>query len=424
MSLPVAAMPAPPATPAATSHPAPGCPEDIPADLHYVDGTEPGFTRRPAKDGGFDYYDTDGKRIREAETLARIRSLAIPPAYTDVWICADPRGHLQATGRDARGRKQYRYHPRWREARDANKYERMLAFAAALPKIRARVARDLARPAMPREKVLATVVRLLDTTLIRVGNVDYARENRSYGLTTLRDRHVKVSATEVRFRFRGKSGVEHDVTVHDARIAKIVRRCMDLPGHNLFQYLDSDGTRRTVSSTDINAYLQAIAGSEFSAKDYRTWAGTVFALSALSAREFETQTEARRHIVDIIKDVARRLGNTPAVCRKCYVHPAVLSAYEAGELRLALRSAGEAGTAVSSTRGLKRDEANLHAFLKKALARAGRERRRLAREGRAQGTGGGLEPLLQASRKRLRARTNPSGRPPRKPKAELAKQAA
>jgi len=309
----------------------------------------------------FDYYDTAGRLIRDAPTLARIRALAIPPAYEAVWICPDPDGHLQAVGRDARGRKQYRYHPRWREVRDANKYERMLAFGSALPRIRARVVRDMKARGMTREKVMATVVRLLDTTLIRVGNVSYARENHSFGLTTLRERHVKIRADSLRFQFRGKSGVQHDVAVTDRKVARIVKRCMDLPGHELFQYLDEEGKRHAVDSSGINAYLREASGGEFSAKDYRTWAGSVFALAALRKRPWESLGDARKHVVATVKEIASRLGNTPAVCRRCYVHPAVLEAYEADALQAAL--VGEPTGGGLPSRGLRRDERALFAFL-------------------------------------------------------------
>ncbi|KND55053.1 DNA topoisomerase IB (poxvirus type) [Candidatus Paraburkholderia kirkii] len=261
-----------------------GCPANLPTGLRYVDDSRRGYTREWI-DGAFAYFNIQGKRIDDDAKIRRIDALAIPPAYTGVWICPDPRGHLQATGRDARGRKQYRYHPQWRETRDASKYERLIAFGAVLPKLRTRVARDLSLEGMPRNKVLATVVRLLDTTLIRVGSEEYARENRSYGLTTLRKRHLKVSTGMLRFRFRGKSGIEHDVAVSDARVACIVRRCMDLPEQDLFQYLDADGTRRSVSSSDINEYLHDITDVDFTAKDYRTWAGSVFALAALGRLE-------------------------------------------------------------------------------------------------------------------------------------------
>jgi DNA topoisomerase-1 len=341
-----------------------GCPDDLPPGLRYVDDSRPGYTRQWT-DGAFAYFNTQGKRLTDEAEIKRINALAIPPAYIDVWICPDARGHLQATGRDARGRKQYRYHPQWRETRDATKYERMLAFSAVLPKLRARVGRDLELDGMQRNKVLATVVRLLDTTLIRVGSEEYARENRSYGLTTLRKKHLKVQSGTLRFQFRGKSGIEHDVSVSDARIAKIVKRCMDLPGHDLFQYLDTDGGRHTVSSADINDYLHEITGADFTAKDYRTWAGSVFALAALRKLAWETVTEARKHVVGTIKEVAKLLRNTPAVCRKCYVHPAVIEAFEAGELADEMPAARRSG--------LKADEATLAIFLEREAKRQARE---------------------------------------------------
>ena len=319
----------------------PGVAAPLPPGLHYVSDQVPGYTRRLIR-GHFAYFDLDGKRIKNASETSRINALAIPPAYTDVWICADPGGHLQATGRDARGRKQYRYHPRWRELRDATKYDRMLAFGAALPRIRARVTRDLAKPGIAREKVLATVVRLLDTTLIRVGNVEYSRENRSYGLTTLRKRHLEVRAGRIRFRFRGKSGLEHDVIVSDPRVLRVVRRCMDLPGQELFQYLAEDGTRHAVSSSDINDYLREASGSDFTAKDYRTWAGSVFALARLAVLEWESVTQARHHIVETIKAVSTLLRNTPAVCRKCYVHPSILTAFEMQQIGRVVCASGAA----------------------------------------------------------------------------------
>ena len=338
---------------------------EAPPGLRYVDDSRPGYTRRPI-DGKFAYFNTEGKRIRDEATIKRINALAIPPAYADVWICPDARGHLQATGRDARGRKQYRYHPQWRETRDANKYERMLAFGAALPKVRARVGRDLRLPGIPREKVLATVVRLLDTTLIRVGSAEYARENRSYGLTTLRKRHLNVHAGQIRFKFRGKSGIEHDVTVTDPRVTRVVRRCMDLPGHDLFQYLDADKERHIVSSADINAYLQEITGSDFTAKDYRTWAGSVLALAGLVKLEWETVTEARRHVAATIKAVSGLLRNTPAVCRKCYVHPAIVEAFEAKSLTPGAKSDPPAPVVTKRRKGLRADEAALMRFLERA----------------------------------------------------------
>lgn len=370
-----------------------GCPEDLPPGLRYVDDSRPGYTREWT-DGAFAYFNTQGKRIDDPAEIRRINALAIPPAYTDVWICPDARGHLQATGRDARGRKQYRYHPQWRETRDATKYERMLAFGAVLPKLRARVARDLALDGMPRDKVLATVVRLLDTTLIRVGSEEYARENRSYGLTTLRKKHLKVTAGTLRFQFRGKSGIEHDVAVSDRRVAKIVRRCMDLAGQELFQYLDADGARHAVTSSDINDYLREVTGADFTAKDYRTWAGSVFALAALRRLTWETVSEARKHVVGTIKEVSKLLRNTPAVCRKCYVHPAVIEAFEAGALADAMPA--------SRRHGLKTDEAALAIFLEKETKRRAREAARKGKNGAAAGDAR-LTGLLAKSSKKARA---------------------
>jgi DNA topoisomerase-1 len=297
------------------------------AGLRYVSDDKPG-SRRRRSGKGFRYLQPDGAAVRDESTLRRIASLVIPPAWTDVWITTDPRGHLQATGRDAKGRKQYRYHPRWRTVRDESKYERMLAFGDALPTIRARVDADLARPGLPREKVLATVVRLLEATLIRVGNEEYARENRSYGLTTLRNRHVAVNGTELRFEFRGKSGKVHKVSLRDRRLAGVMRRLQALPGQEIFQYVDEEGTRRSIDSDDVNAYLREIAGQDFSAKDFRTWAGTV--LCAVALRELEacsSEREARRNVAEVVKSVAQQLGNTPAVCRSCYIHPTVIEAY-------------------------------------------------------------------------------------------------
>ncbi|CAB3761863.1 hypothetical protein LMG29542_04172 [Paraburkholderia humisilvae] len=304
---------------------------ELPPGLRHVDDTRPGFTRKRLGHA-FVYFDVNGKRIEDKTAIARINALAIPPAYCDVWICPDPRGHIQATARDARGRKQYRYHPQWRETRDADKFGRMAAFGRALPKIRARVERDLARSGMPREKVMAAVVHLLDTTLIRIGSVEYARENQSYGLTTLRKKHVTIRSGGVRFRFAGKGGVEHDVSIENPRVRRIVRRCAELPGHDLFQYVDEDGTRHTVGSADINEYLRAVSGADFTAKDYRTWAGSVFAMAALRQLVCESAADARRHVVATVKEVATLLRNTPAVCRRCYIHPGVIAAFDAGEL--------------------------------------------------------------------------------------------
>jgi DNA topoisomerase-1 len=339
------------------------------AGLTYVTAGRPGITRRRAGKS-FTYVYPDGARVRDAGTLTRIRSLAIPPAWTDVWICASANGHVQAVGRDARGRKQYRYHARWRATRDETKYARMLTFARVLPTIRARVEQDLARPGLPRDKVLATVVRLLETTLIRIGNDEYARENGSFGLTTMRDRHVAVSGSLLRFHFRGKSGKEHAVDVRDPRLARIVRRCQDLPGQELFQYVDDDGAHQRVDSEDVNAYLRDIAGEEFTAKDFRTWAGTVLAALALAELEgFASQRQARRNIVRAVESVARRLGNTPAICRKGYVHPAVIDAYLDGVTLDAFRRRTERAI-VEETRGLTRDEAVVLGMLQQRLAHA------------------------------------------------------
>jgi DNA topoisomerase-1 len=277
------------------------------------------------------YVGPDGRTVHDRATLERIRALVIPPAWTGVWICPYPNGHLQATGRDARGRKQYRYHNRWREVRDEVKYGRLIAFAQALPRIRQQTDRDLARPGLPREKVLAAVVQLLEKTLIRVGNEEYARENGSFGLTTMKDGHAKIRGGKVRFEFRGKSGVEHAIDLEDRRLARIVKACRDLPGYELFQYVDAAGKRQVVDSADVNAYLRDITGEDFTAKDFRTWAGTVLAAQALAAvAAFKSNREAKRNVVQAIESVAKRLGNTKAVCRKCYIHPAILDAYMDG----------------------------------------------------------------------------------------------
>lgn len=307
------------------------------ADLRYVDDSSPGITRK-AHGKGFRYLRPDGAALEDEETLRRIRSLVIPPAWTQVWICPSRDGHIQATGRDAKGRKQYRYHPRFRQIRDETKYARILAFARALPKIRAQVDADLNRPNLPREKVLASLVRLLEITLIRVGNEEYARENSSFGLTTMRTRHVDVTGTSISFHFRGKSGIEHKVMVHDRRVAKVVSRCSDLPGQLLFQYVDDEGKLCSVESSDVNEYIRAIAGAEFTAKDFRTWAGTVLAAKHLQRSLGEepraAATVLKRNVVTAIKEVSSRLGNTVAVCRKCYVHPEIVGAYLDGKLAI------------------------------------------------------------------------------------------
>jgi DNA topoisomerase I len=297
------------------------------AGLRYVSDDRPGYTRK-AKGDDFEWFDADGKPIRDEQRLLRIKRLAIPPAWTDVWICPTPNCHIQATGRDARRRKQYLYHERWREVRDENKYDRIINFGKALPKIRRRIARDLKLPGLPRNKVLATVVQLLERTFIRIGNEEYARENKSFGLTTMKDRHVEVKGAKLRFRFRGKSGREHEIDVTDRRTAKIVSKLQDLPGQDLFQYVDDDGQICDITSQDVNEYLREITGEDYSAKDFRTWAGTVLTAIALNAQEkFETQKQAKSNINTAIKAVAKVLGNTPAICRKCYVHPTVLETY-------------------------------------------------------------------------------------------------
>jgi DNA topoisomerase I len=302
------------------------------AGLRYVSDTMPGIRRRKSG-AGFSYVAPDGKTIRNSAELARIRALAIPPAYTDVWICPTPNGHLQATGRDARGRKQYRYHQKWREVRDETKFGRILAFSETLPRLRKQVERDLGKAGLPREKVLATVVRLLDCTSIRIGNDEYARANRSFGLTTLQDRHVEISGANIRFEFKGKSGKSHQVSLSDRRLAKIVRRCQEIPGEDLFQYIDEEGTRQTITSGDVNDYLRDISGQDFTAKDFRTWSGTKLAVAALTAMGTCTsQREIKSNILRAIDSVAEQLNNTRAVCRKYYVHPSVLDAYTAGTM--------------------------------------------------------------------------------------------
>jgi DNA topoisomerase-1 len=305
------------------------------AGLVYVTGAEPGL-RRVRRGRGFAYLRPDGRPASDADR-ARIEALVIPPAWEDVWICADPSGHLQATGRDARGRKQYRYHPDWAEHRNRLKYDRMVPFGEALPDLRARVEADLARAQLDREQVAALAVRLLDETLIRIGNPEYAEDNRSYGLTTLRDRHVSFDGAEVRFSFVGKSGKEQEVALRDRRLARLVKACRDIPGHALFQYY-ADGGKGAIGSGDVNAYLRETTGEDFSAKDFRTWGGTVLAAKALRARgPASDEAEAERILCDVAKEVAVALGNTVAVCRKYYVHPDVLEAYREGTLLEHLR---------------------------------------------------------------------------------------
>jgi DNA topoisomerase I len=386
------------------------------AGLRYVDDRRPGIRRhvtgKSVRAGRrrvavFAYTGPDGRAVRDATTLERIRRLAVPPAWTDVWICPLPSGHVQATGRDARGRKQYRYHPRWRATRDDSKYGRMIVFARALPRIRARVAADLRRAGLPREKVLAAVVKLLETTHMRVGNEEYARANASFGLTTLLDRHVEVSGATMRFRFRGKSGVHHETTIADPRLARIVRSCRDIPGQELFQYRDRRGHPHSIDSADVNDYLRGAAGDDFSAKDFRTWTGTV--LAALALCEIARADEAAdrrgdvRRVARAIAAVAQRLGNTPAVCRKSYVHPAVIASYMDGDLGAALAGVRRAreGAAAIATQGT-RLAAHEVAVLRLLQRRQGTG----AHRARA-----GLVPLLTAS---IRAAASTTHRQPRR----------
>ena len=325
--------------------------------------------RRKGRKGRFNYEDARGKRITDPAKLARIEELVIPPAWKDVWICPDPRGHLQATGRDARGRKQYRYHPRWRKVRDEVKYGRLIAFAQALPRIRRRTSVDLKKGGLPREKVLAAAVQLLEKTLIRVGNEEYARDNGSVGLTTMRDAHAKIKGGTLRFEFRGKSGVRHEVDLQDARLARIVKACRDLPGYELFQYVDGQGERQTIDSADVNAYLRDVSGEDFTAKDFRTWAGTVLAAKALAGlRTFASTAEAKRNVVKAIESVAKRLGNTTAVCRKCYIHPAIVDAYMDGATITTLKA--RAATLGKASASLSREEAAVVGIIERRLRKS------------------------------------------------------
>jgi DNA topoisomerase I len=336
--------------------------------LRYVSDNRPGIRRRRAGKG-FIYIRADGSRLAEHDTLRRIKALAVPPAWTDVWICPFADGHIQATGRDARGRKQYRYHARFREVRDSTKYEHLLAFAAALPAIRRQVQQHMALRGLPREKVLATVVHLLETTLIRVGNDDYAKHNNSYGLTTLKNRHVAVDGNEVRFRFNGKSGKQWSLRVRDRRVAKIIRACQELPGQELLQYVDEEGHCQDITSTDVNDYLKEITGEDITAKDFRTWAGTVLAAMALSELEsFDSAAQAKRNLRAAIEKVAARLGNTSTICRKCYIHPQVLNCYMDGKLARELKLKAE-NELRSSLESLKPEEAAVLALLRNRLAK-------------------------------------------------------
>lgn len=307
--------------------------------LRYVSDTTPGIQRQYEGEK-FCYIDTKGKQISDDSELSRFKALVIPPAWTDVWICPLPHGHLQATGRDAKGRKQYRYHQHWRQVRSQTKFNRMIAFGEALPKIRQRIEEDLALRGLPREKVLATVVKLLEITRIRVGNEEYAQTNKSFGLTTMRDRHADISGSRLRFKFRGKSGVDHDIELSDRRLAKIVKSCRDIPGQELFQYIDDAGQRQPIDSGAVNDYLREITGLDFTAKDFRTWAGTVLAAQELNdLGSPQSQTEVKKNVTQAIKDVAKQLGNRPATCRKYYVHPAIIDAYIDGTLFQTMKQA-------------------------------------------------------------------------------------
>ena len=337
------------------------------AGLRHVSDGRPGVRRKKAGKG-FAYARADGSRLFEHDAIKRIRALAIPPAWTDVWICPFADGHIQATGRDAKGRKQYRYHARFREIRESTKYEHVVAFADALPSIREKLREHMSLRGLPREKVLATVVHLLESTLIRIGNDDYARQNNSYGLTTLKNRHAAVDGNEVRFRFTGKGGKQWSLRVRDRRVAKIIKACQELPGQELIQYVDEEGNCRDVTSTDVNNYLREITGKDITAKDFRTWAGTVLAAIALSELEsFDSAAQAKRNLRAAIESVSARLGNTPTICRKCYVHPEVLNCYLDGNLVLELKSKAESElrTAMES---LKPEEAAVLALLRSRLA--------------------------------------------------------
>ena len=336
------------------------------AKLRYVTDKSPGY-RRERQGDGFVYLQPDGSPVEDEETLARIRKLAIPPAYTDVWICRNPNGHLQAVGRDARGRKQYRYHPRWRVVRDEAKYGKMLLFGRVLPTIRAQVEKDLALPGLPRRKVLATLVRLLERTLVRVGNEEYAKANKSFGLTTLRNRHVKVNGTHVMFDFRGKHGIHHHVDLQDRRLAAIVKRCREIPGQELFQFIDDAGEHHSIGSDDVNDYLREISGEEITAKDFRTWAATNLAALALRELEvFDSQAKAKKNVVAAVESVAKLLGNTPAICRKCYVHPLIFESYLDGSLLEGLKVRADE-TLENPAGGLTAEEVALTAFLSRRL---------------------------------------------------------
>ncbi|MBP1316068.1 MULTISPECIES: DNA topoisomerase IB [Herbaspirillum] len=370
--------------------------------LRYVNDGMPGI-RRSRRGKGFAYHDAHGELIRDDDVVARLKSLAIPPAWEDVWISPHANGHIQATGRDARGRKQYRYHARWRSVRDDAKYLRMISFARALPTIRRVVEQDLKRPGLHRQKVLAAVVHLLQTTFMRVGNDEYAKQNQSFGLTTLRHRHVRVDGSDVLFRFRGKSGVQHDIKLHDPYVARIIRKMRELPGQELFQYVDDEGERHCIDSGDVNAYLREAAGEDFSAKDFRTWAGTVLATLALQAFErVDSQAQAKQNVVRAIENVARRLGNTPSICRKCYVHPAVIESYLDGSFAERLEERVQAEL-VEELQDLSPEEAAVLALLQQRLQEAEQQPARKPRRKPAARTATASVPRRKAARPAARA---------------------
>jgi len=337
------------------------------AHLRYVSDHKPGITR-VRRDDEWQFIDTDGSVITDPDTIARIKKLAIPPAYTDVWICRDPRGHLQAVGRDARSRKQYRYHTKWREVRDEAKYGKVLVFGRVLPAIRAQVKRDLSCPGLPKQKVLAAIVALLEKTMMRVGNEEYARTNQSFGLTTLRHNHVQLARGHVVFDFRGKHGVEHHIDLSDRKLAAVVERCQALPGQDLFQFLDHDGVQHHIVSDDVNEYLREASGEEITAKDFRTWAATNLAALALADMErFDSQVKTKRAVVAAVEHVAKQLGNTPAICRKCYIHPAVFEGYLDGSLAKELKASADA-VLDAHWPGLTAEEVAVTAFLSRKLS--------------------------------------------------------
>lgn len=344
------------------------------AGLVYVSPDQPGISR-VSRGKNYEYMTADGRRVTDKITLGRIKRLAIPPAWTNVWICPKENGHLQAVGYDARKRKQYRYHPHWREVRDETKYNSMVEFARILPRIRKRVAEDLTLPGLPKSKVLAAVIKILETGLIRVGNDEYARTNKSFGLTTMQDRHVDVNGATIRFQFRGKSGKYHKIHIEDRRLAKIVANCQAIPGQELFQYVDDEGRSRDITSSDVNDYLREITRSDFTAKDFRTWAGTVLAAMALQEfQKFDTKAQAKKNLLRAIEAVAQKLGNTPAICRKCYIHPIILNSYMDGAMLNLFKKRAEEELK-GNVHSLRAEEGAVLAFLQKRLAQDEKQQR-------------------------------------------------